>query len=105
MIVNELFSWPALVAILAMTAMTYLMRTGGFWLMAHVPITLRVRRMLEALPGAVIVAIVLPIVMKAGVAAVIGVGVAVASMLARRNEFLALAAGVGTVALARAFGL
>ena len=43
-------------AILAMGAVTYSIRAGGFWLMGHVPLTARVRRMLEALPGTVVVA-------------------------------------------------
>ena len=42
--------WP-LAAILAMAAATALMRLGGYWLMASVPVTRRVRRMLDALPG------------------------------------------------------
>ena len=33
-----------------MAAATYLMRVGGFWLMGHVPLTARMRKMLEALP-------------------------------------------------------
>ena len=43
---NELFSSAAVGAILAMAAATYLMRVGGFWLMGHVPLTARMRRML-----------------------------------------------------------
>ena len=50
-----------LAAILTMAAATYAMRAGGFWLMGHVPLTARVRRMLEALPGSVVVATVLPL--------------------------------------------
>jgi len=42
--------------ILAMALATYFTRVAGFWLMAHVPMTARVRRMLETLPGAIVVA-------------------------------------------------
>jgi uncharacterized membrane protein len=101
---NELFSWPAIAAILAMTAMTYLMRAGGFWLMAHVPITRRVRRMLEALPGSVVVAIVLPGVVKAGFPAYAGVAAVTAIMIATGNQFLGVFGAVGVVALVRYFG-
>ena len=55
--------------ILAMAVATYLTRVSGFWLMGHVPLTARLRRMLEALPGAVVAATVLPIVMKTGMPA------------------------------------
>jgi uncharacterized membrane protein len=101
---TELFSAPAIVAILAMTAMTYLMRAGGFWLMAHVPITLRVRRMLEALPGSVVVAIVLPIVVKSGVPAFAGIAAVLAIIVVTGNQFLGVFGAVGLVALIRYFG-
>ena len=102
---NELVSTAGLIAILSMTAMTYLMRVAGFWLMGHVPITARVRRMLEALPGSVVVAIVLPAAMKAGASAFVGLAAVIAVMIASRSQFLAVAAGVGVVALVRAFGI
>ena len=91
--------------IVAMALSTYLTRFAGFWLMGHVPVTLRVRRMLETLPGAIVVATVAPLVAKAGTPGLIGIGVTLASMFLRRNEFLAVALGLASVSLARAFGL
>ncbi len=93
------------VAIFAMVLATYPMRVGGYWLMAHVPLTPRVRRILEALPGAVIVSTVLPILAREGVPAAIGIAAALASTLIRRNDFVALIAGVAAAAAARAMGL
>ncbi len=95
----------AVAAIVAMAGATYLTRASGFWLMAHVPLTARLRRMLEALPGAVVAATILPIVMKSGIPAALAVTAALAAMIIRRNEFLAIAIGVGTAAAARAAGL
>jgi len=92
-----------LAAILAMGAVTYSMRAGGFWLMAHVPLTARVRRMLEALPGTVVVATVAPIAMREGVPAMLGIAAAVGAMMIRRNDFLAVIAGMVVAALARAW--
>lgn len=89
----------------AMALATYLTRFAGFWLMGHVPVTLRVRRMLETLPGAIVVATVAPLVAKAGAPGLIGIGVTLVSMFLRRNEFLAVALGLTAVSLARAFGL
>ena len=102
---NEFFSSAAVAAILAMAAATYLMRVGGFWLMGHVPLTARMRKMLEALPGAVVAAIVLPVMVKTGAPAFLAIGATVALMVIRRNEFLALAAGIAVAAMARAGGL
>ena len=62
--------------IAAMAAVTYLTRIGGFIVMGYVPLTRRVRAFLQALPGAVVVAIVLPIVVKDGGPAVLAVVVA-----------------------------
>jgi uncharacterized membrane protein len=92
-------------AILAMGATVFLMRAGGFWLMGHVTVTPRVRRMLEALPGSIVAAIVLPVIAKIGLVAAIGVAVAATTMVLRRNEFLAVITGVLVGVAARAAGL
>jgi uncharacterized membrane protein len=105
MSVTEFASGP-IAAIAAMALATYLTRVSGYWLMGHVPMTLRVRRMLETLPGAIVVATIVPIVAKAGAPGLIGVTVAFATMLLlRRNEFAAVALGIAAVGLARAAGL
>ncbi|MCC7347743.1 MAG: AzlD domain-containing protein, partial [Variibacter sp.] len=44
-----------------MAAVSHAIRLGGFWVMARVPLTPRLRRMLDALPGSVVAATVLPI--------------------------------------------
>ncbi len=91
----------SVIAIVAMGFATVLMRTSGFWLMAHVTLTPRIRRMLEALPGSIVVAMVLPIVVKGGPVAVLGVTVAAALMALRGNQILAVTSGVVAAALAR----
>jgi len=101
---NEL-SFGPFAGIAAMALATYFTRVFGFWAMGHVPLTLRVRRMLETLPGAIVVATVVPLMARAGVPGLIGVVATLGSMFMRRNEFLAVALGLGAVALARAFGL
>ena len=92
-------------ALLVMAGATLLMRAGGFWVMGRVPLTPRVRRMLEALPGSIVAAIVLPVVAKIGPAAALAVAAAAAVMVLRRNEFLAVAAGVVVAILARSAGV
>jgi uncharacterized membrane protein len=96
--------WGLLAAIVAMAVATYAMRAGGFWLMGHVPLTLRVRRMLEALPGSVVVATVLPIIVRDGLAAALAISAAGAVMLIGRNDLLAVITGMAVAAAARAAG-
>jgi uncharacterized membrane protein len=98
-------TFGAISAILVMAAAAHLLRVGGFWLMGRVPLTPRVRRMLDALPGSVVVAAVVPIVVKAGIPAALAIAVVVALMAVQRNEFLAVSGGIGAVVLARAAGL
>jgi uncharacterized membrane protein len=91
-------------ALAAMTLAVYLMRAGGYWLIGRVTIGPRLRRMLEALPGAVIAATVAPILMKGGVSTSLAVAAAVAAMILARNDFAAVVAGVAVAALVRAAG-
>ena len=100
-----LIEWASLAAILAMVAAVYATRIVGFWMMGHVIITPRIRRMLAALPGCVIAAILAPLVWKSGVPAVAGVAAAAGLMLFWRNEFIAVLVGILVVALLRAAGL
>jgi uncharacterized membrane protein len=95
----------SLLAILVMALVTCLMRAVGFKLMAYVPLTPRMRRMLDALPGSIVAAIVLPTIAKTGPAAALAVIVAVGVVLACRNELIAIAAGAAVAVLARTTGL
>jgi uncharacterized membrane protein len=101
----ESADFSVLAAITAMALATYSMRIGGFWLMSQVPPSGRLRKMLEALPGSVIVAAVLPIVVRDGVTAMLAIGAAVAVMLVARRDILAVVAGMAVAASARGLGL
>ncbi|MEJ8473620.1 AzlD family protein [Roseibium algae] len=92
------------VAVLAMTAVTYFMRAGGYWVMGRVPLTPRVRRALEALPGAIIVSTILPIALKGGVAVVACLVVSGTVMAWVRKDFIAVVCAVAAAAAIRAFG-
>jgi uncharacterized membrane protein len=94
----------ALLAIAVMAAVTFLLRAAGYGLMAHVALTPRVRRMLDAMPGSIIAATVLPLVVKSGPTAVLAVVAGAAIMVVSRNEFLAVATAVLIAALARYAG-
>ena len=98
-------AWGAAFAIAAMALATYLCRISGVVLMGFIPLTPRVRRGLAALPGSIVVATVLPLIERLGLAAALALAAAIASMVLRRSELLALCVGMAVVAAARAFGL
>jgi uncharacterized membrane protein len=102
---NEVLPYAAFVAIAAMAAATYFTRVIGFWMMGHVPITPRMHRMLDALPGSVVAAIILPVVAKNGLPALFAVVAVIAVMVVRRNDFVAIGMGLAVAALSRAAGL
>lgn len=91
-----------LLAIAAMGVVSYLCRASGFWAMGFVPLTARVRAWLEAIPIAVLSAIVAPAVASAGPVEAVGFLVAVLAMRVTGNDFAGALAGVAAVALLRA---
>ena len=102
---TDLGTFGVWMAILAMALVTYAIRSGGFWLMGYVPLTRRVRSILNALPGSVIVAIILPLAVRGGTAATVAVMTALVVMALRRNDLVAVVCGVGAAAFARALVL
>ncbi|WP_458758087.1 AzlD family protein [Afipia sp. TerB] len=93
-----------MLAFVVMMIVTVASRLGGFWLMGYVNLTPRVRRMLDALPGSIIVAASLPMVATGGPVAILAIVAAVVVTIIRRNEFLAVITGMAVAALARAAG-
>lgn len=100
---SDPFGFAAVLA--AMTVTVYLTRAGGYWLIGRVTIGPRLRRMLDALPGAVIAATVAPILLHGGIRAVVATVAAMLTMLVARNDFAAVIAGVAVAAAAFAVGL
>lgn len=94
-------AWPA---ILASALVTYLIRIGGYWLMGRLPIGPRMARALEALPGSIFVAAVLPIAVRAGAPGIAAALAAGLTMLIARRDWLAIFLGLGAGALTRAAG-
>jgi uncharacterized membrane protein len=93
-----------MLAIALMTAVTISLRLGGYFLMSYVTVTPRVRRMLNALPGSVIAAAVLPVALQGGPVAIAAVLVAMLAMALTRSDIVAVIAGSGTAALLRLGG-
>jgi uncharacterized membrane protein len=93
-----------LYAIAAMAFVTALLRVGGYWAIGRVPLTLRLRRGLEALPAAIFAATIAPLALRGGPAGWIGAAVVAATMYLTGREIAALAAGLAAAASVRALG-
>jgi uncharacterized membrane protein len=94
-----------LILLAAMTVTVYLTRAGGYWLIGRIAIGPRLRRMLDALPGAIIASTVAPILVHGGMRAALAMGAAAAVMMLLRNDFAAVLTGVAVAAAAFALGL
>ena len=101
---TDLVHGDVMLAIAAMTAVTLSLRLGGYFLMSYVTVTPRIRRMLDALPGSVIAAAVLPVALQGGPVAVSAVFAAMLAMYLTRSDVIAVIVGVGVAALLRAAG-
>ncbi|MBF9234996.1 AzlD family protein [Microvirga alba] len=96
--------WGATFAIAAMTVATFLCRIAGMVVMSRVRITPRVERGLRALPGSIILATILPVVLDNGVPAILALSATILAMVLTRLELVGLAAGLGTLSIIRLFG-
>lgn len=102
---SEWMRTDVMIVVGTMALVTVILRTAGFWLMGFVPVTPRVKRMLGALPGSIIAAAVLPIVVQGGPVAALAVISAMISMWLTRNDFIAVLTGMGVAAAARFLGM
>ena len=96
--------WGSVVAIAAMTLVTFLCRIAGVVVMSRVRITPRIERGLRALPGSIILATILPVVIDNGWPAMIALAAAIIAMAVTRIDIVGLVTGLGTLAVIRAFG-
>ena len=96
--------WGSVLAIAAMTLVTFLCRIAGVVVMSRVRITPRIERGLRALPGSIILATILPVVIDNGWPAMIALAAAIIAMAVTRIDIVGLVAGLGTLAVIRALG-
>jgi len=102
--VTDLLRSDVMLAFAVMTAVTVASRLGGYWLMGYVNVTPRVRRMLDALPGSIIVAAALPVAVNGGPVVIFAILAALAVAILLRNDFIAVIVGMAVAAAARALG-
>lgn len=94
-----------LVAICVMALATMFNRTAGFLLMRLIPVTPRVRRVLDCLPGAVLVALLVPGAVHGDPAMWGGLAAAVLATRLTGSDFAAVVAAMAVAAGMRAFGI
>jgi uncharacterized membrane protein len=93
-----------LLAILAMAAATILTRVSGIFLVRYLSIGEETREALDAIPPAVLMAVIAPTALATGWAETIACAVTALAAL-RLPLLLSVAIGVGTVVALRAAGL
>lgn len=93
--------WDVLAAILAMAAVTFLCRAGGYALLRASRPPPAVEAVLRNLPGPLFVAYVAPAVLGGGVATAAGALATVLVQWRTRQLVLSIPAGVAAVALGR----
>jgi uncharacterized membrane protein len=101
---SDFLRGDVMIAFAAMTAVTVASRLGGYWLMGYVTLTPRIRRVLDALPGSIIVAAALPVAVNGGPVVMFAILAAMGVTIIRRNDFVAVITGMAVAALARAIG-
>jgi uncharacterized membrane protein len=92
-----------LVIVLCMGLATYATRLAGYWLLQGVPITGRFKAALEAVPPAILTAVIAPTVFLQGPAEVIAGALTLASAVSRAPLLVTIAVGVASVAALRIF--
>jgi uncharacterized membrane protein len=96
--------WGSVLTIVAMTLVTFLCRIAGVVVMSRVRLTPRIERGLRALPGSIILATILPVVIDNGLPAIIALTAAIVTMAVTRIDIVGLLVGLGTLSIIRAFG-
>ncbi len=81
-----------------MTLAAALCRLCGYWFMGLIPITPRVEAGLNAIPLAVMIGIMVPPILRGGVAELAGVAITMAAVWLRANDLVAILLGLGIVA-------
>ncbi|WP_432736962.1 AzlD family protein [Maridesulfovibrio sp. FT414] len=101
----ELYSHDSAMIVIVLASMaTYLMRVGGLMLAGCLPSGGRIGRVLNALPGTILISLAAPGFFNEGVIGFAGGIVTVAVAFKTKNVFLAMFMGMLVVALGRQAG-
>jgi len=86
---------PTLAVIGAMCVVTYATKAGGLWLLGRVELSGRTEAALDALPGAVVISLLVPTLSEFGVPGLVSATAVL--IVARRTDSVLLALGTGMV--------
>ena len=101
---TDLFITGGVAAILVTAAITYAFRFGGLMLADRLPQTGPVRRFLDALPGAILLSLVVPAAGHAGWAGAVGLATCLAFYWKSKSLLLTMTAGIFAVWVFRQVG-
>jgi uncharacterized membrane protein len=87
-----------LLAIFCMGLATYTSRLAGYWLLRGKPVTGRAKAAMDAVPPAILTAVIAPTVFLQGPAEMLAGAVTLASALMRMPLLITILVGVGSVA-------
>lgn len=95
----------AVMAVLGAAAATYGLRLGGLLLSDRLPRYGAFRRFMDALPGTILLSLVAPGILAAGVWGAVAAAATAICTWKTRNVFLSMLVGVAIVAAARGLGI
>ena len=93
--------WLGAVAILLCGVANISLRMGGLAIARRLPETGRVRRFMDALPGSILVALIAPSVVEAGIWGLVATVVTSLIALRTHNALLGMVAGMAIIAAQR----
>ena len=93
---------PALLAILGMALATYATRLSGFYLLRGLNVTGRMKAGLDALPPAILMAVIAPVILTTGIAETVAAGITAVAAYLRLPLALVIIVGVASVVALRA---
>lgn len=95
------FNTPVLLTIGFAAIVTYMLRVGGLMLASKLPKSGRFKRFMDALPGTILLSLIAPGIVSAGVWGGVGALATAFCAYKTRNAFLSMLLGVAIVALQR----
>lgn len=90
-----------LIAIVGMALATYATRVAGLFLMRHVTVKGRTKAAFDALPPAILMAVIAPTIIATGVAETIAAAITAASAFLRLPMIVTVLVGMASVVLLR----
>ena len=92
------------IVIAAAAVVTYSLRLGGLLLAGRLPKTGRFKRFMDALPGTILLSLIIPAALAGGLWGIIATACTALCSLKTGNVFISMILGVVIVAVSRWFG-